>query len=377
MPLKVCYFSDGNNSIHDVRFLTSLNKKGYDAYAVYLCRVSGRHVEGIKELFLGYEKYRGKGRLYKMIGIIQSLKKLKRFLNEIEPDVLHAGWVPTCGLLSALSHYHPFLLMPWGSDVLLIPERNLLYKKIVRYAIKRADMITCDCETVKQKIVQLTRYPEEKIIVFPWGINLSLFYPDEGKREQMRDKLGCKDKKVIIMNRSFKPVYGIEYFLRALPRVFQEIPEAYVLLLGSGELEPQLRLLTKQMGIEGKVQFLGEVDNEEMPYYLNASDLYVSSSLSDGTSLSLLEAMACALPVVVTDVPAILEWVKQGKNGIVVSRRSVDELAEAIIHLLKNEDAAKEMGRRNREIAQEKADWEKNFAKLEEIYKNLCPSTSV
>jgi glycosyltransferase involved in cell wall biosynthesis len=108
-----------------------------------------------------------------------------------------------------------------------------------------------------------------------------------------------------------------------------------------------------------------------MPAYLNASDLYVSSSLSDGTSLSLLEAMACGLPVVVTDVPAILEWVVNGENGLVVPRRSIDELAEAIIYLLQREDVRKEMGEKNIAIAKERADWDKNFKKLEDIYETL------
>lgn len=113
-----------------------------------------------------------------------------------------------------------------------------------------------------------------------------------------------------------------------------------------------------------------------MPAYLNASDLYVSSSLSDGTSLSLLEAMACGLPVVVTDVPAILEWVADGENGLVVPRQSIEELAEAIVHLLENEDLAIEMGNKNLVIAKERADWNKNFQKLVQIYEKLLTKGS-
>jgi glycosyltransferase involved in cell wall biosynthesis len=257
--------------------------------------------------------------------------------------------------------------MPWGSDILLVPKKNLLIRKITQFTIKRADMITCDAETVKKEIVQLADYPQEKIVVFPWGIDLSLFKPDISLRVNLRKRLGIEGKKVIIMNRSFKTLYGIEYFLKALPKVRLEVPNVYVLLIGSGPLEKELRKLVEVLKLESIVKFIGEVPNEEMPSYLNASDLYVSSSLSDGTSLSLLEAMACGLPVVVTDVPAILEWVADGENGLVVPRKSVEELAQAIIHLLKNEDIAIEMGKKNFEIAKERADWDKNFRKFEEI----------
>ena len=123
--------------------------------------------------------------------------------------------------------------------------------------------------------------------------------------------------------------------------------------------------------MEKHVKFTGYVPNEIMPQYLNASDIYISPSLSDGTSICLLEAMACRLPVVVTDVDANLEWVKNGYNGLVCLKRNPEELAEKILFLIKNEKSRKKMGEINYNIAKEKADWKKNFSKLEEIYLKL------
>jgi glycosyltransferase involved in cell wall biosynthesis len=346
-----------------------LVESGFDVFAVYYGWWGDKYtVEGTKKFSLGYEKYLVNNAIIKIFGRVRMYIRFKKLLSMIKPDIVHAGWVPTCGFTTALSNFHPFLLMPWGSDILLTPKRRWFYKKITQFTIKRADMITCDAETVKKEIVQLADYPQEKIVVFPWGIDLSLFKPDISLRVNLRKRLGIEGKKVIIMNRSFKPVYGIEYFLKALPMVWEKVPDVYVLLIGSGPLENELRKIVKKLNLEPIVKFMGEVSNEEMPAYLNASDLFVSSSLSDGTSLSLLEAMACGLPVVVTDVPAIVEWVADGENGLVVPRKSVEELAEAIIHLLKNEDIAIEMGKKNLEIAKERADWNKNFRKLEEIY---------
>jgi glycosyltransferase involved in cell wall biosynthesis len=348
-------------------------ERGYDVFAVYLSKESGKYsVEGTKEFWLGYEKYRIYGvKIIKIVGRLMAYIRFKKLLSMIKPDIVHACWVPTCGFTTALSNFHPFLLMPLASDILLIPKKNFLNRKITQFTIKRADMITCDAETVKREIIQLSGYPPEKIVVFPRGIDLSLFKPDISLRVTLRKRLGIEGKKVIIMNRSFEPIYGIEYFLKALPMVWAKVPNVYVLQIGSGPLENQLRKSVEELNLEPIVKFMGEVFNEEMPAYLNASDLYVSSSLSDGTSLSLLEAMACGLPVVVTDVPAILEWVVNGENGLVVPRRSIDELAEAIIYLLQNEDIRKKMGERNILIAKERVDWDKNFNKLEQMYKIL------
>lgn len=91
----------------------------------------------------------------------------------------------------------------------------------------------------------------------------------------------------------------------------------------------------------------------------------------DGTSTSLLEAMACGLPVVVTDIPSIMEWVEEGYNGYLVPRRDSVSLAAKIVQLLRDEKMQERMGRRNLRIAQVKADWDRNFEKLEEMYQLL------
>ena len=103
-----------------------------------------------------------------------------------------------------------------------------------------------------------------------------------------------------------------------------------------------------------------------MPAYLADSDLYVSSSLSDGTSVCLLEAMAAGLPVVVTDVEAILEWVTDGENGLVVPRKDPAALAEAICAMLGDSDLRDTFGRNNYRIAKERASWDDNARILED-----------
>ena len=112
-----------------------------------------------------------------------------------------------------------------------------------------------------------------------------------------------------------------------------------------------------------------------MAEYYNASDIYVSTSLSDGTSVAMLEAMACGLPVVVSDVPSNYEWIDNGINGYIITRKDSSVLAERIIKLLNNENLQQEMGQRNLQIAKERADWEKNFDILEGIYQNLVSNS--
>lgn len=369
--MRILYFANGG-SIHDYRFLIKLVEEGYDCHYVYLSPKGKRYeVKGVKSYCLNYG-YHGKHSLFCRLGrTLPVYSQFKKLLREIKPDILHAGWIPTVGFMAAFSNYHPLLLMPFASDVLIFPQKSFIHRKVVKYVIKHADMITCDAEAIKKTIIEIANYPKEKIVTFPRGIDLKIFRPSGEDRLRVRQKLGWSDKKILIMTRTFRPVYGVEYFLQALPQVIEEIPQVKALLIGTGPLKSYFHRVVNDLKINNEVLFLGQIPNTDLVRYLNAADVYVSSSLSDGTSLSLLEAMACGLPIVVTDVPAILEWVQDDVNGLVVPRKNIRQLAQKISYLLRNEDLAREMGKRNFEIAQERAHWDKNFKQLEQVYAAL------
>lgn len=235
-------------------------------------------------------------------------------------------------------------------------------------------MIICDSKQFKKVVIRDCGYEEGNIEILPWGIELDIFHPgDSGYRAAY----GWEDKEVLIMNCGFAPVYGISYFIEALPKVLQKEPDTRVFLLGEGPLGDELRRLVSKNNLIDIVKFIGLVPSSEVVKYLNASDIYVSTSLSDGSSLSLLETMACKLPVVVTDVLAIMEWVRDGFNGFVAPRRDVDSIAQKIVTLLRDKEMRRKMGERNFQIAQEKADWEKNFGKIEKMYQKLIAKYGV
>jgi glycosyltransferase involved in cell wall biosynthesis len=312
--------------------------------------------------------------LQSQIGFVRCFRSLVRALRTIKPDIVYAGWIQTSGFMAALSGFRPLLLMPWGSDILISPSQSFLYRWVTKHTLGKADMITCDCETVKRRIIELSGFPEERIVVIPWGINLGAFNPMVSGTE-IRGQLGWVDKKVIIMTRRFEPIYGIEYFIQALMHVVQHEPNVRVILAGTGLLEERIRGLVDQLGLTPYVHFPGMIPNHELPKYLASADLYVTSSLSDGSSNALMEAMACGLPVVVSDIAAHYEWVEDGVNGFIVPCRDSERLAQCIIRLLKNNELQRQMGESNWHIAQTRADWNKNFARVESIYSHMTGIT--
>jgi glycosyltransferase involved in cell wall biosynthesis len=181
-------------------------------------------------------------------------------------------------------------------------------------------------------------------------------------------------EQIVICTRNFEPVYDVETFIKSIPIVIKEYPDVKFVIKGKGSLENKLKNLAKQLGVWDSVQFIGFGPYHEVPLYLNAADIYVSTSISEGGSISLWEAMAAGLPMVVTDLPANTEWIKDGVNGYIVPIKDHKLLAAKIIELLKNKDLQKKFREKNIEISKKKLDQNKMINQLEKLYKSLIES---
>jgi len=120
--------------------------------------------------------------------------------------------------------------------------------------------------------------------------------------------------------------------------------------------------------VTDKVMLPGQISQSELPNLYSSSDLYISASHSDGTSISLLEAIACGIPVIVSDIPGNQEWIEPGFHGWLFPDGDHEALAEAIIDAFRKRDRLPIMGNNARKLAEERADWGLNFQKLLNAY---------
>ena len=370
--MRICYVSN-SFEIHDYRFLKKMAENNYDVHAVSLRKdeIDDKFkVEGIKYYEYCKSKFYAK-RLHGLnpLWYISAVRFLKTIIEEVKPDILHGGYASISGFVCALSGFHPFLLMPWGSDILFQPKKNPVINIIVTFSINHADMITCDADSVKNELIYRYNYNPNSIVVFPWGIDLNLFNPNNNKLPI--ELLDWQDKIIVICTRQHKKIYGIEYLINAIPLVIKKNKNVRFLFIGDGPLTKTYINKLKQLNVEKYAKFVGKVKNEDLPLYLNNSDIYISPSLSDGSSLSLMEALACELPVVVTDIAANHEWVRNNYNGIFCNKRDSEGIAQAIIKLTSDKNLRIKMKENSLNIARKSADWDINFSKLEKIYKQL------
>lgn len=369
--LKTLYVTS-KGGIHDYRFVKKLSED-YDVLLLHY--TSGDLIDEIKQI--SGIRIISRTPLVKSFPLLTQLGHFKKIYNEFKPDIVHTGYAWQVGILASKLDVHPHLSMVWGSDILTEPDKNFYIKSLVKEVMRQCDHIQCDAEFVKQKIISDYRIEKEKITVFPWGIDRKLFKPSDKLEARRRLNLAT-DKFIVICDRYLESIYGVMDLLEGFKKFAEgkdnvknnTKDDLLLLVLSDGSLKNEMIKFIGSSNLDSKVKYIGTVSNSELPLYLNASDIYVSASVSDGTSLSLLEAMSCGLGVVVTDVPAIREWVSED-NGIMVPINSPDRISAALEKYYRQRQLIREHGSINLKIAESRADWDKNYLKLKEVYNRL------
>jgi glycosyltransferase involved in cell wall biosynthesis len=224
------------------------------------------------------------------------------------------------------------------------PNKGFLYKKIVKGNLKSADVLLATSPTIVAYIHQLV---ETKVHIIPFGINTEVFKPLPVNKV-------IDDSIVIGTVKSLESIYRIDLILKAFAKVKNQenIPKLKLLIVGGGSLEQELKQLANDLHIEKHVFFIGKVSMDEVPKYHNMIDIFVNVSDDESFGVSVLEASACARPVIVTKVGGLRDVMINNETGIMISKDNEEELTEAIIDLVLHPDKRKTMGIAGREFVQ-------------------------
>jgi glycosyltransferase involved in cell wall biosynthesis len=198
--------------------------------------------------------------------------------------------------------------MSWGFDLMQDAYRNLAWKWSTGYVLRRATFFTSDCEATR-KIAVAFGVPSDRSVVFPWGVDLEHFKP------VTTDDLQQNDEFTLFCNRSWEARYGVDILAKAFTIAARRNPNLRLLLLGGGSQENLIHKILETGGVSDRVIFAGQISQEDLPRFYHMANLYISPSHVDGSSVSLMEALACGLPCLVSDIPANREWVTNDQNG--------------------------------------------------------------
>lgn len=267
------------------------------------------------------------------------VSEARRHVDSLAPDIVHAHYVSSYGYLAARCDRHPLVLTAWGSDLLVTPRQSTLMRYLTGWTLRRADLITGDSLDL---IAEVARFrPRGLVRQIHWGADTTRFRPVDWR---------AKEGFQIVSLRAWEPNYNIDTIVQATGLLRARLPDAglHLHLLGGGPQEALLRSLAAGLGLADTVTFHGRVGDAAMVNALRAARVSVSVPTSDATSVSVLESMACGIPVIASDLPANRQWLGT-EEGLFVEPGSAPALANALEALWRDDDYAQRIGRRNHE----------------------------
>lgn len=375
--MKICYIGWGH-SIHMQRWISWFAKRGHEVHLITdhpvpMEKITVHDISSKTDTRPRYIRYWKLGFNIKFVRLLKSTLKISNLVKMINPDILHLHTLLYPSYLGAYTKFHPLVVTPWNGDILWFRKKSITHKFMVRYALRNADLITYNSFQMRDKCMSLG-VQKSRLHMFQCpGVHLKSFYP-QGKSEELKKSLNLEDSPVVLSTRSISHEYNIDIIIKSIPYVLAKISEAKFIFLWYFENEEEIekiRELSNGLKIESAVRFLGREDYTELPKYFNTADVFVSISSNDSAPMSLLEAMACGVPPVIADHPAVNELVKDGWNGCVVPQRNPQATAQAIIKLLDDENTRKLFAKRNLQWVRENADYDKNMEQVEKLYYKL------
>ncbi|MEO6746594.1 MAG: glycosyltransferase [Caldimonas sp.] len=300
-------------------------------------------------------------------GYLLNAPRLRASLSAWRPDVLHAHYASGYGTTAMLSGYAPCLLSVWGSDVFDFPYQGPFRAWLLRRNLRSAVALTSTSEVMAHQVRRLT--PERRdIAIIPFGVDLQRFAPTGSRRPDGPLTIGIV--------KSLAPKYGIDLLLRAFAGMRQD-PDLRaaalafrLVIVGDGPERSALQALARTLTIEAVTTFTGAVSHDEVPGWLNGFDIYAAPSRLDSESfgVAVIEASACAVPVVVTDVGGLPEVVIADRTGLIVPREDVPALQAALKRLLLDDGLRERLGSEGRRHVARTFDWEHCVDLMERCY---------
>lgn len=292
--------------------------------------------------------------------------KIFLVLKKIKPDIVHAQTVGMGipGYFAKTFLKKPYLIWGHGSEV-YYPMLVIKFIYIFKLVLKNADAVIALTEDMKKAIKKIYN---RDVLVIPNGIDLEKF--KDLSKVTLRKGWKIEDEeKILTFVGTLRPFKGVEYLIRAMKIIRQKNADARLMLVGNGENREKLEKLVKELILEEYVRFIGKVQNEEVPEYMVASDIFILPSLSEGFPVTVLEAMASGLPIIVTRVRGLQEIIKDGENGFLVEPKNPEQIAEKVLMLLEDEELRERISRNNKKRVNDYS-WESIVERVEEVYQS-------
>jgi glycosyltransferase involved in cell wall biosynthesis len=307
-------------------------------------------------------------RLVFPLTIPRAANKLRKLIEDIQPDLVHAMRIPFEGILASQAlkstNRPPLIVSVWGNDFTLHGEANPWMKRYTEHTLEGADGLHTDCRR-DQKLAYQWGYGEDyPALVVPGngGIQTEMFYPTTRESSSRQN--------TVINPRGVRSYIRNDVYFAAIPQVLERLPQTNFVCLGM-EGEPEVKRWIDKFDITSGVELLPNMPRKEMAELFRQAAISVSPSIHDGTPNTLLEAMACGCYPIAGDLESIREWIQPGINGSLIDPANPRVLAEEVINALMNPDLRQNAAEINRPLILERAEYRSSMRQAVEFYNHF------
>ena len=296
----------------------------------------------------------------KKISYLLQARKVKRIINEINPDIISVHYASSYGAVAAFSGIKNYFLSVWGADVYEFPEKSFLHKKLIQISLKRASKLL---STSKAMAFHASRYTRKSFEITPFGVKTEVFNPSRRSR--------IDNSFVIGTVKGIDPKYGIDYLIKAVAKFKKMNPniDFQLRIAGKGEYREEYEKLAYSLDIGEETRWLGFISQDEAAKEWANMDVAVVPSTveSESFGVSAIEAQACGTAVIISDIPGLMEATNPNETCLVVKRKNDEELAKAIDKLYHDEDLRKRLGEKGVKYVNDNYTYEACFSHIEDI----------
>ena len=338
-------------SIHTRRWANGLSSRGMDVHlaSLRLSDVPGISVHPLKPVA-------GSKALY-----LSVIPRLRALIRSLRPDIVHAHYATSYGLLAALSGHPRVVITAWGSDVLIAPRESVVLRMLLRLSLRRAKAVTSMAKHMNPSLLALGVAPA-RLHVLPFGVDVDRF----ASRSVVDRERGS-----VVCTRRFDRLYDVQCVVRAFAAARRDGYLRKLTLVGDGPLREELETLISTLGMSESVQLLGQLEHSRLPEVLGTQEVFVSPAWSDGNNVSLNEAMAAGCFPLVTDIAANTQWITHGVNGFVYPSGDVDALTALFRAIPTQRQLMDDARQINLERVKRDADWQSALDRMCSIYDDV------
>ena len=306
-----------------------------------------------------------------VVSSLQGRGALRRALEEIRPDIVHAHYLVGHGWQARLAGRHPYVVSPWGSDLFVAPRRSLRARIWNRATLRAADLVTVNSPYMGRVAVASGAHAD-RVHEIQWGVDLDRFGPGVPDEAPLTG-FGLGGRRFVLSVRILSPLYRHEVVLDALAL----LPDDVLLVLSVRHPDPEyvqrLRQRMEELGIGDRVRLLADVDEAGMLALLRGAVATVSVPASDALPVTVLEGMATGCPPVVSDLPPIRDMLGSVAPELILVDRSPATLASTLQRIMAMTVGEREdLSARLRDVVRQRYDHHANMRTMERLYRDLA-----